>query len=199
MPWEVRRPPGYDYAENRGSHLPCRRRRGALYWPVTGCAGLRGRIRDQRQERRVVGAAAHVSLVSGWFPHAVIALAVASLAVGVWSARARWRRLGGVALAVTVAMVVLAVLIARLEVSDYTWPTSFYAWVGLVVFAAGVAAVGWRPSGWWSRIVALSSVVVTLLMAATLINQHYAYFPTPAAVFGQVAADAVPVSRVLPL
>ena len=146
-----------------------------------------------------MGAAAHVSLVSGWFPHAVIALAVASLAVGVWSARARWRRLGGVALAVTVAMVVLAVLIARLEVSDYTWPTSFYAWVGLVVFAAGVAAVGWRPSGWWSRIVALSSVVVTLLMAATLINQHYAYFPTPAAVFGQVAADAVPVSRVLPL
>jgi poly(3-hydroxybutyrate) depolymerase len=146
-----------------------------------------------------VGAAAHVSLVSGWFPHAVIALAVATLAVGVWSARVRWRRLGGVALAVTVAMVVLAVLIARLEVSDYTWPKSFYAWVGLVVFAGGVAAVGWRLSGWWSRIVALSSVVVTLLMAATLINQHYAYFPTPAALFGQVAADAVPVSRVLPL
>ena len=43
----------------------------------------------------------------------------------------------------------------------------------------------------------LSAVVVTLVMAATLINLHYAYFPTPAALFGQVAADQVPASHVI--
>ena len=125
----------------------------------------------------VMGSAARVSLIDGWFPHLVVALAVATLGVGLWSARARWRRLGVVALSVTIGMVVVAVLIARLQLSDYTWPKSFYAWVGLVVFAAGVAAVGWRRSRWWSRTVAMASVVVTFMMAATLINQHYAYFP----------------------
>jgi len=145
----------------------------------------------------VMGSAARVSLIDGWFPHLVVALAVATLGVGLWSARARWRRLGVVALSVTIGMVVVAVLIARLQLSDYTWPKSFYAWVGLVVFAAGVAAVGWRRSRWWSRTVAMASVVVTFMMAATLINQHYAYFPTPAALFGQIAVDEVPASRVV--
>ena len=144
-----------------------------------------------------MGSAARVSLIDGWFPHLVVALALATLGVGLWSARARWRRLGVVALSVTIGMVVVAVLIARLQLSDYTWPKSFYAWVGLVVFAAGVAAVGWRRSRWWSRTVAMASVVVTFMMAATLINQHYAYFPTPAALFGQIAVDEVPASRVV--
>ena len=66
-----------------------------------------------------------------------------------------------------------------------------------MVFAAGLAAVGWRPSGWGLRSVSLGAVVVTLVMAATLINRHYAYFPTPAALFGEVAADHVPLSEVL--
>jgi len=144
-----------------------------------------------------MGSAARVSLIDGWFPHLVVALALATLGVGLWSARARWRRLGGVALSVTIGMVGVAVLIARLRLSDYTWPKSFYAWVGLVVFAAGVAVVGWRRSRWWSRTVAMASVVVTFMMAATLINQHYAYFPTPAALFGQIAVDEVPASRVV--
>jgi len=43
----------------------------------------------------------------------------------------------------------------------------------------------------------MGAVVVTLMMAAMLINQHYAYFPTPAALFGEVAADHVPLSHVL--
>jgi S-formylglutathione hydrolase FrmB len=146
-----------------------------------------------------MGSAARVSLIDGWFPPVVVVLALATLAVGVWSARARWRRLGGVALSVATGMALLALLIARLQLSAYTYPKSFYAWIGLVVFAAGVAAVGWRRSRWWCRIVALSSVVVTLLMAATLINEHYAYFPTPAALFGQVAVDEVPASHVLAL
>lgn len=144
-----------------------------------------------------MGIVDRVSLIDGWFPHAVVVLAVATLAVGLWAARARWRRLGGVALAVAAVMASVAVLIARLELSDYTWPKSFYAWVGLVLFAGGVAALGWRRSAWWSRLVGVLSVVVTLAMAATLINQHYAYFPTPASLFGQVAVDEVPASHVL--
>lgn len=144
-----------------------------------------------------MGDFARVSLIDGWFPHVVVVVAVATLAVGLWAARARWRRLGGVALAVTAAMAAVALLVARLELSDYTWPKSFYAWVGLVFFAGGVAALGWRRSAWWSRLVGLCSVVVTLAMAATLINQHYAYFPTPASLFGQVAVDEVPASHIL--
>jgi len=144
-----------------------------------------------------VGIIDRVSLIDGWFPDAVIVLAVATLAAGLWAARRRWRRLGGVALVVAAVMASAAVLIARLELSDYTWPTSFYAWVGLVLFAGGVAALGWRSSAWWSRLVGVLSVVVTLAMAATLINQHYAYFPTPASLFGQVAVDEVPASHIL--
>jgi len=138
---------------------------------------------------------ARVSLLHGWFPDLVIALAVATLAVGVVSARRRWRRLGGLALGVGGGMAALALVIARLDLIGDTFPKSFYVWVGLVFFAAGVAAAGWRPSGWGRRGVALSSVVVTLAMAGTLINQHYAYFPTPAALFGEVAVDQMPLSH----
>ena len=142
---------------------------------------------------------ARVSLLDGWFPHLVVALAVVTLAVGVASARRRWRGLGWVGLAVGAGMVVLAGAVGRLDLVGYGFPKSFYAWVGLVFFAAGVAAVGWRPSRWWCRAVALSSVVVTMAMAATLINQHYAYFPTPAALFGEVAVDQMPMSHLAAL
>jgi S-formylglutathione hydrolase FrmB len=144
-----------------------------------------------------LGPAARVSLISGWFPAVVMVLAVATLAVGIVSARARWRRLSAVAAATAAAMAAVAWLVARLHVFAFTYPRSFYAWIGLVAFAAGAAAVGWRPSGWWRRSVSLGAVVVTLMMAATLINRHYAYFPTPAALFGEVAADHMPLSRVL--
>jgi S-formylglutathione hydrolase FrmB len=142
---------------------------------------------------------ARVSLLDGWFPHLVVLLAVATLAVGLVSARRRWRGLGWMALAVAAGMVVLGIVIGRLDLIGDSFPKSFYAWVGLVFFAGGVVAVGWRPSRWWCRAVALSSVVVTLAMAATLINQHYAYFPTPAALFGQVAVDQMPMSHLAAL
>jgi poly(3-hydroxybutyrate) depolymerase len=140
-----------------------------------------------------------MSLVGGWFPRAVVAVTIVALAVGVVSARRRWRRLAYLALAVTAAMVAVAQLIARLQLIAYSYPKSFYVWIGLVVFAAGVATVGWRWSGWWRRVVALGAVVVSFLMAATLINQHYAYFPTPAALFGQVAIDEMSTRHMVAL
>ncbi len=146
-----------------------------------------------------MGAASRVSLVAGWFPRAVVALTIVALAVGVVAARRRWRRLAYLALGVTAAMVVLAQVVARLELIAYTYPTSFYVWIGLVVFATGVATMAWRPSGWWRRVMALGAVVVSFLMAATLINQHYAYFPTPAALFGQVAIDEISPSHMVAL
>ena len=140
-----------------------------------------------------------VSLLDGWFPHVVVLLAVATLTVGLVSARRRWRGLGWLALAVVAGMAALALVVGRLDLIGYTFPKSFYAWVGLVFFAGGVATVGWGRSRWWCRGVALSSVVVTLAMAATLVNQHYAYFPTPAALFGQVAVDEMPISHLAAL
>jgi S-formylglutathione hydrolase FrmB len=146
-----------------------------------------------------MGTAADVSLVGGWFPRVVVALTIVTLAVGVLSARRRWRRLAYLAVGVTAGMVAVAMLIARLKLIAYTYPMSFYVWIGLVAFAVGVATVGWRRSGWWRRVVAVGAVVVSFLMAGTLINQHYAYFPTPAALFGQVAIDEISTSHMVAL
>jgi S-formylglutathione hydrolase FrmB len=146
-----------------------------------------------------VGGFSRVSLVDGWFPQAVVILAVGSVTVGMLSARTRVRRLAWLAVGVTGAMAVLAGLIAQFQVFDFTYPPSFYVWIGLAVFAAGLAPLGWRQSGWASRALSVSAVVLTVAMAATLINEHYAYFPTPAALFGQVAVDEVSVNHLMAL
>src|SRR2546423_12377327 len=167
--------------------------RRAVSWLVTRekREAFGGGSRGQGRGDRVVGSAADVSLVGGGFPRVVVVLTMGTLAVGVVSARRRWRRLAYLALGVTAAMVAVATLIARLGLIAYTYPKSFYAWIGLVVFAAGLATVGWCRSGWWRRGVAVGAVAGSFLMAATLINQHYAYFPTPAALFGQGAIDEI--------
>ncbi|HVW33952.1 MAG TPA: alpha/beta hydrolase-fold protein, partial [Acidimicrobiia bacterium] len=144
-----------------------------------------------------LASAARVSLISGWFPRAVIGLAAGLLAGGLVRVRARWRPVGLLAAGTTAAMVAVALLVARLHLFDFTYPRSFYAWIGLVVFAGGIVALGWPRAAWSARLTSVASVIVTLLMAATLINRHYAYFPTPAALFGEVAADHVPLSHVL--
>src|SRR5438105_14729608 len=90
--------------------------RGALSWLVRRekPEALGGGFRGQGRRDRVVGAASHMSLVGGWFPRAVVAVTIVALAVGVVSARRRWRRLAYLALAVTAAMVAVAQRSARL-------------------------------------------------------------------------------------
>lgn len=134
----------------------------------------------------------HFSLIGGVFPWAVVAVAVVALtATVVWPEPGWAWRLLRLGLFSGAAMAVVAIAVARLRVFDFTYPRSFYVWVGLVVFAAGVARAGWPAFGWRRRAMSLLAVLATVAMAGTLVNLHYGYYPTPAAVLGQLAAHEV--------
>src|SRR2546425_528587 len=91
---------------------------------------------------------AHVSLLRGPLPVIVAGAAAASLAASV-RGRARRRPWLLVALASGAVVVVVAVG-AAVGIENRvgsSFPRSFYLWAALPVFAALVAATGWRSPG----------------------------------------------------
>jgi S-formylglutathione hydrolase FrmB len=77
----------------------------------------------------------------------------------------------------------------------YEFPSSYYLWVGLALFALVIGVIGWRRFGNWRRLGSVLSVFFATLMALLLINQHYQYYPTLGALFGVNAQDQISVEQ----
>jgi S-formylglutathione hydrolase FrmB len=119
-----------------------------------------------------------LSLLSGWLPAVVAAVAWGSLVVGVaWWRRTIWHWIiiGGVAGAVAVAVAWLLDVPGQVGSS---YPPSFLVWGALPLFALGAAVWQWRRVQWWRRTVALIAVPGLAAFGGLQINAHYAYLPT---------------------
>ncbi|HEY6531958.1 MAG TPA: alpha/beta hydrolase-fold protein [Acidimicrobiales bacterium] len=133
-----------------------------------------------------------ISLVDGWLPWFVVVLCIGTLVLAVRWHSGRWRaqlRWGAV---LTIGGVGLAYLLNEtLDLIPWSFPLSFYALAGLVVFAMTAAVVGFRHERNWKRLDGLVSVVASLALLGVVVNAHYQYLPTVANLFGKVAENEV--------
>src|SRR5688572_29701489 len=115
-----------------------------------------------------------VSLVHGAVPWVVKVLAVTALGGAVTRPRPRW---GAVVLRqamwAVVVMVAIAAGVAVTNVIPYHFPFSFYAWFGIIVFAALLTRAAWAVASRTRRLASIAAVVCTAVLAATLVNAHY--------------------------
>jgi S-formylglutathione hydrolase FrmB len=137
---------------------------------------------------------ASISLISGPLPVVLPAVGLGALALSFRWKDGVWQRQLLLGLPITAACVgIVALAVDGLALVPYQFPNSYYLWVGLVFLALVVGAIGWLRFRNWRRVVSVLSVLLTALMAITLVNAHYQYYPTLGSVFGVDAQNEVSV------
>jgi S-formylglutathione hydrolase FrmB len=139
----------------------------------------------------------HVSLLRGWMPYTVDAIAFTTLVGGVaWWKRPPWHwiAIAGVA---GVAALALAHAIDAPTRFGNTYPRSFLVWGAFPFFAAGAAAWQWPKVGWARRCVALVAIAALATFAALQINRHYGHVPTVGDLLHAPLPGQVPPTRLL--
>jgi S-formylglutathione hydrolase FrmB len=135
-----------------------------------------------------------LSLLHGWLPLVIQAVAAVVLvgAVG-WRSR-RWRLIW---LPVAVVIGLLLAAWAHWYVDSQGLagdpaPSSLWVWVGLTGVALTVAALGWRGIRWRRRAVSLLAVPLCLLSAGVALNLWVGYFPTVQIAWNELTAGPLP-------
>jgi S-formylglutathione hydrolase FrmB len=140
-----------------------------------------------------------LSLTHGWLPVLVTALAALALAgTTLRSDRHWWSRRVPLALAATAVITVAITALLRSShlVAD-NYPKSFLLWGGSAIFAVVVATMGWAHAPAWRRWVSVGALPVTVLFAATMINEQYSYVPSLGVLLGQPRPGQVSSDRLL--
>jgi S-formylglutathione hydrolase FrmB len=135
-----------------------------------------------------------ISLLHGWLPGLIEAVAVTVLLLAIgWRSR-RWRLVWvPVALLVGIAAAAWAHWYVDLEgMSDDPAPRALWIWIGLAGLALAVAAVGWNSARWWRRVASFVAVPLCVLSAGVALNQWVGYFPTVQTAWNQLTAGPLP-------
>lgn len=133
------------------------------------------------------------SLLQGWLPLTLqaIALVVLVLAIG-WRSR-RWRLIW-LPVSVVVGLVVAAWAhwyVDSQGLAGDPAPDSLWVWTGLTGFALSAAVLGWRGIK-WRRVAALAAVPLCLLGTGLALNTWVGYFPTVQIAWNQLTAGPLP-------
>jgi S-formylglutathione hydrolase FrmB len=133
--------------------------------------------------------AVNLDLISGWFPTAVVIVAVVSTvaAVGWHDGAWRYQLLLGIPVSFVLTVLTgLAIMVFNLVPDQF--PLTFYLWAWLIWFSLIVAFMGWFRAHWALRTASCFAIVFCVLAAFTVVNQTYDYYPTLARLFGKDAA-----------
>lgn len=137
---------------------------------------------------------AQISLIHGWLPIAVQAIALLALGVGVGWRTPSWRR--RLLPALVVAAMALATIshwyIDSLGLAGNSGPPALWVWIALTVLSLGVVLVGWGGAHWWRRAVSVLAVGVCTLACALTVNVWVGYFPTVHAFWNQLTDGPLP-------
>ncbi|KLI06325.1 membrane protein [Mycolicibacterium conceptionense] len=135
-----------------------------------------------------------VSLLHGWLPPTLWALAAVALIVAIgWRTR-RWRTIFlPCAIAVGVCLTVWARWFVHSQgLAGDPAPAALWIWIGLTGLAIAVLALGWRGSRWRRRAVSVAAVPLCLLSVGVAVNLWVGYFPTVTALWNEVTAGPLP-------
>lgn len=136
----------------------------------------------------------HTSLMHGWVPGTIQAVAVAALLLAAgWRSR-RWRLLW-LPMAVAVGAVVAAWArwyIFADGLADDPAPVLLWWWIAFSGTAAAILVLGWRSARWWRRGVSLLAVPLCLLSTGLALNMWVGYFPTVQTAWNQLTAGPLP-------
>jgi S-formylglutathione hydrolase FrmB len=139
----------------------------------------------------------HVSLLRGWAPYLVDAVAFTTLVGGIaWRRRPPWHWIAIAGMA-GVAALVLARVIDIPDRFGNTYPPTFLVWGALPLFAVGSAAWQWSKVGWARRCLALLAIPALVTFAGLQINRHYGHVPTLGDLLHAPLPGQVPPTRLL--
>ena len=129
-----------------------------------------------------------LSLLHGWLPPAVQALALIVAVTAIGWRRRRWR---GWALPVTLGVAALVTAtsywyITSIGVAGDPAPVSLWLWIAMSGLAVAVLLLGWPGARWWRRGLAVLSVPLCVMCAALAVNGWVGYFPTVRAAWDQL-------------
>jgi S-formylglutathione hydrolase FrmB len=136
----------------------------------------------------------HISLMHGWVPITVQALAAVLLVLAVgWRSR-RWRLLWLPLAAVIGAGAALSAhwFIDSDGLAGDPAPRQLWIWIALTALAAAVVFFGWRGTRWWRRGVSVLAIPMCLLSAGLALNLWVGYFPTVQTAWNQLTAGPLP-------
>ena len=121
----------------------------------------------------------NLSLISGPTPIIIVILGLGATLLSFRWKDGVWEQQVLFGLPITLALVgLVALLVDGLALIPYQFPNSYYLWVGLVLLALVVGIIGWTRFRNWRRVVSVLSVLLSAVMAWTLINKQYQYYPT---------------------
>jgi S-formylglutathione hydrolase FrmB len=135
-----------------------------------------------------------LSLLHGWLPVAVQALALL-VAVGAMGLRRRLWRGWPLLVALGVAAVVTALsywYIASLGVAGDPAPKTLWLWMAMSGLTLAVLALGWRGARWWRRGLAVLAVPLCVMCAGLAVNGWVGYFPTVVEAWDQLTMQPLP-------
>lgn len=135
-----------------------------------------------------------LSLLHGWLPVAVQALALLAAVAAIGLRRRRWR---GWPLPVALGVAALATALAYWYITSIGLagdpaPVSLWLWIAMSGLALAVLVLGWPGARWWRRGVAVVSIPLCALCAALALNGWVGYFPTVLAAWDQLTSAPLP-------
>jgi S-formylglutathione hydrolase FrmB len=134
-----------------------------------------------------------LSLLQGWLPLTLQAIAVIVLVLAIgWRSR-RWRVVWLPA-SIVVGLAVAAWAhwyVDSQGMAGDPAPDSLWIWTGLTGFALSAAVLGWRGIR-WRRVAAVAAVPLCLLGAGLALNTWVGYFPTVQVAWNQLTAGPLP-------
>jgi S-formylglutathione hydrolase FrmB len=140
-------------------------------------------------------ALAPISLLGGWAPIALQAIAAVVLVFAVgWRTR-RWRLIW-LPVSLVVGLIAAGLTYWYIEYSDLSSgrvaPYYFWVWVALGGAAIAVLLLGWRKTSWWRRGASVLAVPLCLLCVALALNMWTGYVPSLQTAYDQLSGSPLP-------
>ncbi|MDT5147543.1 MAG: hypothetical protein QOC58_2188 [Mycobacterium sp.] len=135
-----------------------------------------------------------LSLLHGWLPPTLQAVALLVVIAAVEWRKRRWHKWVLPAALVAAAALTAASYwyLASLGVAGDPAPLTLWLWIALTGLAGAVLLLGWPGTRWWRRALAALSVPLCGLCAALTLNVWVGYFPTVLGAWNQLMSEPLP-------